>query len=284
LLDNFDPGSYAGNVITDLAGRRSISGQLRKVQDDKSVVLLRLLFLFTLKGVQSINGHIMACLNMASTKINAMERNGIPESQGSTIELLKLLFNLLHNYPTMAIPHFGERASSLIAILRKAAEDLTVCGTIHRYICNVLLCSPLEQWQKHAPLVASSIMTYLQFMLGKQDVSDVQILSELALLQTITICKDPEVNALLKSNLVPGLEDRKQVLGQSGSLISLMLKATTNIDLRHSRTTIYGILWKVSNESRKPPTNTKFYNLCLTSPRICTKLRLGICCRIPVSG
>lgn len=252
LLSSFDPANYAGTVITDLAGRRSISGQLGNFQDDKTILLLRLLYLFTLKGSKSINGHIMACLNMAFTRINAIERKGIPKCQESSIELLKLLYNLIHNYSHIVVPHFRDRVGSLISVLKMTTENVSTNASIHRHICNILLCSPLEQWHRQSAMVASSILVFLQFLLHNEDVNDTQALSEISLLQVIAAGNDDsEVSNLLQSKLTPTSEDRNQILGQSDSLISLMLKATTNLNLKQSRAIIYGILWKTSHESRK---------------------------------
>lgn len=252
LLNSFDPASYVGTVLTDLAGRRSVSGKLHALQDDKTVLLLRLLFLFTLKGVQSIKSHVMACLNMISTRIYAIERNGIPKSQAWVIELLKVLFNLLHNYPEPALDHFAERADSLVAILQMATEDINSYLELHRYVCNVLLCSPPQHWQDQQVAVVSCIFPFLQVALEADNVNDATVLAELSLLQNISVAqRDPRVAELLRSRLVPSPQDRKTVLGKSNSLISLMLRATTNINLSQSRLIIYGILWKVCDESRR---------------------------------
>lgn len=170
-------------------------------------------------------------------------------------EVLKLQFNVMHYCPQEA-KDFSPSIPSIIALFN--IEPPLAANTINALV-NALINLDLEREEQYHDAIFDSsskdnfntrLIRVLRTTLSQsaQENLDAQVAPLLTLVHKLYIIAPTETKDIYKLQLLPDKEDRKEILGQSQSLPSLLLNLTTAPLAPQARELVSDLLFELSDK------------------------------------
>lgn len=255
-------------IFVDLEYESKACDRLKNDSRDDEFLVSRILFLTTYGTSVNLEGlidqrHLAVTINQNLRRheesIDTKKSSNQMEEM-ALIETLKLLFNITHFCPQRSHT-FTPAVKSIVALTHgrpiQASDPLSASmGPLINSLINIEISGNEEVIQALFP--DQDPTTFTSKLIELLDVSttsytdaeiEQQTLPLLTLLRKIHESAPENIKVFMMEKILPNDEDRKQVLGQTASLPSRLLKLSTSPLAPQSREAISNLLFEMSDKN-----------------------------------